>query len=164
MISVCDRTTEGSRLGPFDSGTFVAELEAHGLSFRRVEDSAAQGIVLLFASAEGSEIASLSEEVRTRVVLVADGSGPSPTEAEAVRAAAGLLGLVEAGAWRKWQSGLLVAWGFYGRPDIATAAGLAPLGTQGLQQVGARAALPAVVARFLAAAERDHGATDSTGR
>jgi hypothetical protein len=153
MIELCYPADEQSRLRPLGRGSFVSELEACGLMFRRVDHPAGHGIVLLFAPLEGSEIATLSPAVRARVVLVAEGNTPVSIEAEATRETAGLLGLIQPKAWLDWQRGLFVAWGLYGRSDIAMAAGLAPLDTQGLQPVGAREALPAVVARFLAAAE-----------
>lgn len=164
MIDLWYRDEERSRRRPFGRDGFVAHLEAAGLLVRRAQPPLASGIVLMFAPLEGSEVASLSMDIRTRVVLVAEGEAPAPTEAEAAREAAGLLGLIEPDAWSKWNRGLFVAWGFYGRADIATAAGLAPLDMQGLQPVEDREALPEVTARFLRAAEEDLGATTSPGR
>lgn len=99
MIDVWYRDEEVFRPGPFGPDGFVAKLEAAGVPVRRAELPLASGIVLMFAPLEGSEVASLSMDIRRRVVLVAEGATPAPTEAEAAREAAGLLGLIEPNAW-----------------------------------------------------------------
>ena len=78
---------------------------------------------------------------------------PMAEKAEATRVATGFLGLVEPEAWSKWKMGPYVAWGFYGRADIANAAGLESIGPEGMQPFGDSVALPELLARFLVEAE-----------
>lgn len=154
MIQICSFRAESRSAAQFwDRDTLVSKLEARGLAFRRGEPPKSEHVVLLFAALESPEVASLPPDVRRRIVLVAEGQTPEPEEAESTREAAGLLGLVEPEAWWKWKHGPYVAWGFYGQPDIAAAAKLVPIGSQGLQPVGQCEPLPDVLARFLAAAE-----------
>lgn len=154
MIQIYIPPTDATFGGPFDRDTLVSELEQRGLTLRRVERLEAAGIVLLFAALDGPVVASLDAAARRRIVLVAEGPTPKPEEAETAREASGFLGLVEPRAWSNWRRGLVVTWGVYGRPDIATAAGLELQDGRGLQLAGGkRERLAEVLARFLAAAE-----------
>jgi hypothetical protein len=151
MIDLCyqDRVNESAR--PFDLSTLISELEASGLTFQRVPRPALGQPCLLFATV--GMVAELSVEERSHVVLIAEGDRPTAAEADATLQTLGLLGLVEPRAWTVWQRGLFVAFGLYGRSDIAKAAGLALLDGQGLQPESDRESLPAVLARFLRATE-----------
>ena len=154
MIDLCYAAEKDNGLRPFDRATFIAQLEDSGLAFRRVAQPRAGIPCLLFASVDSECVAKLPPDGRRQVVLVAEGDGPTAAEAEATRDSLGLLALVEPRAWRSWQRDLFVAWGLYGRMDIAKQAGLVPLDTQGLQPPEEREGLPATLARLLFAAER----------
>jgi hypothetical protein len=153
MIDVCFDSEENESLGPFNRTTLLAQLEEKGLKFQRVEQLRPSETCLMFAAVDSKTVAGLSAEERSRVVLVVEGNQPAAVAAEATRQALGFLGLVEPHAWRSWQRGLFVAWGLYGRPDVAQAAGLVPRDTQGLQPANDRESLPSVLTRFLLAAE-----------
>jgi len=154
MIDLYFEPEETKSLFPFDRTTLVSKLEERGLTFRRVEQLQPRAPCLVFAAVDSEMVTNLSADERSFIVLVAEGDTPAAGAAEATRQALGLLGLVEADAWRSWQGGLFVAWGLYGRSDVATVAGLVPLGIHGLQPLNRREPLPAVLARFLLAAER----------
>ena len=156
MLELCYNDENRRDLRPFDRAYLVGELEASGLSFRRVAQPSGQLVCLLFAPVEGELVTNQSREVRRSIVLVAEGGSPTPDEAEQQRSTLGLLGLVEPRAYSSWRGGLFVSWGFYGDARVARAAGLAPVGTRGLQPANDHAALPSVLARFLRAAEDSH--------
>lgn len=107
----------------------------------------------MFASLESGVIEALSPLARSLTVLFAEGDLPDASHAEETRVSLGLLGLVEPRAWSSWQRGLFVAWGVFGRVDIATMAGLVLFANTGLQPPNDREALPNTLARFLIAAE-----------
>jgi hypothetical protein len=154
VIDVCESSQEHQGQRPFGRRDLLAELEENGITIRKVEQPTAGVTCLLFGTVESNAIRDLAPETRSSVVLIAEGEIPAVAESESARDALGLLGLVEPRAWRNWQRGLFVAWGFYGRADVATLAGLAPRDSQGLQPTDHREALPATLAKFLLAAER----------
>jgi hypothetical protein len=155
VIEVCiDNRNEGLAFGGDD---LVAQLEAQGLRFRRVDRPSSDAICLWFTPIEGDAFRVAPPEMRRRLVVVAEGEAPTREAAEQTRKSLGVLGLIEPSAWRSWQRGLFVSWGLYGHEEIASAAGLTEVDTQGLQPKSARAALTAVLARFLTAAEAHDG-------
>ncbi|HTR52775.1 MAG TPA: hypothetical protein VMJ10_18805, partial [Kofleriaceae bacterium] len=151
MIDICyrDDPTEGA----FGHAAFVHQLEQAGASLQRVAAPTSTNVCVFFGSLEDDVMAKLAPDVRRRVVLVAEGATPDAASAESTRSAHELLGIVEPSAWRNWKRGLYVAWGLFGREDIATAAGLKPIDTRGLQLANDTISLPSLVARFVITAD-----------
>jgi hypothetical protein len=151
VIALCH--ADLTSLAPIPLAMFLARLRAHGapLGPRVADPGAAPGICLWFTPFDAA--LARAPALRSRLVVVCEDFGPEPVDAEAARAEAGLLGLVEPEAWSRVQGGLYVGGGLYGDPQVAAAAGLAPLSHLGLQPPGARAPLEATLARFLAAAD-----------
>lgn len=138
---------------PNDRAFLVESLGDAGLQCVVTPQPSGGHIALCFASVESDFVQRLSPATRKRVVLVAEGDAPDAAHAEETRETLGLLGLVEPRAWMSWKRGLFVAWGLYGRSDIAASAGLAWKDQIGLQPADDRDALPDVLARFLKSAE-----------
>lgn len=154
MIDICYEDEPGETISPLGRTDLVTALEATGLTFQRVKRPLPGSLCLLFGPLNSHLLGTLQKNERGRIVLVVEDARPAATEAEATRVALGLLGMIEPTAWSKWQGGVLVAWGLYGRPDVASDAGLVSVGASGLQPADEREELPELLARFLAAAAR----------
>lgn len=154
---------------PFQNrDALLSSLEEHGIVYRRVDRPTLTAIVLCFAPLRGALVEEMPPEVRRRTVLVDEEGRSYASEAEGTRNSFGLLGLVEPGAWSNWKRGLFVAWGVFGRENIATRAGLSNFPGIGLQPAKERMALPDTLARFLRAAgadaeEANVGSKDANG-
>lgn len=135
-----------------DRSSMVGRLAKAGIQSKAVTKPSSGVVTLCFARRDSAIIEEMSPANRNLAVLVDEGSRLEGSKAEEARRALGLLGLVEASAWSKWKRGVLVAWGLFGRDDVAGRAGLTALGSNGLQPAKDREELSDALARFLKAA------------
>jgi hypothetical protein len=144
-----DLAGELSRLGLAARHRWVDSATAAATSVAAV---AAGGLVVL-VGAEPAAIAALPADARRRVVAVTD---PEPEDPRDWTTRAGLLGLVTKRTWLRWSNGMMGASGFFGRPEIAAAAGLVMRDDNGALTDPHRSAnLPELLARYLRSCDPD---------
>ncbi|MEP6866162.1 MAG: hypothetical protein ABJE66_36415, partial [Deltaproteobacteria bacterium] len=131
----------------------LTRLAKAGIPSVIVENPSPNTIILCFARLNGALLAAMSRTVRSNVVLVDEGRSLNATTADETRKSLGLLGLIESSAWSKWKRGMFVAWGLFGREDVALRGGLTFHTAIGLQPPSDRAELCDALTRFLVAAE-----------
>lgn len=154
MIEVLceDRSLDES--GPMNTrSSLIARLNAAYVYMMRVDDPTGTSVVLCFARASSELLTSMAPALRSRLVLVDEGRSLAPEVASSMWETLGLLGFVESSAWSKWQQGMFVTWGLFGREDVAARAGLAASANVGLQPADHREELSKTLARYPAAAE-----------
>ena len=134
--------------------SMLMRLKTAGVDYTVVEKPSAKSIILYFDRRDSANVTDLPASVRDRLVLMDDGPPLEGAQAEFARRAAGFLGLVESSAWRKWRAGVFVAWGLFGREDVAKSAGMVERAGTGLQSTNDGEDLSTALARFLTAAEQ----------
>jgi len=134
---------------PYNRSSMLDRLSTAGIPYRVVEKPSANSVALFFGPLNSTSLSEVAPSARGRLVVVDEGSRMDGEKAELARRTAGLLGLVESSAWRKWKAGALVAGGLFGQGDVAARAGLTAKGSIGLQPDNDVLELSDVLARFL---------------